>query len=154
MLVMKPRGGMALIILDILSKEELHGYAIAERIEENYGIEIPSSGLIYPLLSKLKNDGLVEVSRTGGREKKVYKITKEGLKYLEEKKEDFEYAKAMLKKLGEFHRLGGHELMDAIHDLVNNMDRLDDSSKGKLSEVIRDCAKRIRFIVEFGDLNE
>jgi DNA-binding PadR family transcriptional regulator len=154
MFVIKPKGGMMLIILDILRENELHGYAIAEKIEEYYGIEKPSSGLIYPLLSKLKGEGLVEVCKIGEREKKIYRITESGLKYLDERKEDVENAKSMLMKLGEFHKLGGHELIDSIHELIKNMDKLDVTSKEKLAVLLKDCARRIRFIVEFGDINE
>jgi len=154
MLKAKIRGGMLLIVLDALKDEELHGYKIAEKIEETYGIEKPSSGLIYPILSKLKREGFVEVCKRGEREKKIYRITEKGLRYLEEMKEEVNRIKSTLKKLGEFHKLGGHELMDSIHQIIKNMDQLDEEKKKEISHLMKDFAKKIRFIVEFGGLNE
>ena len=154
MLESKPRGGMMLIILDLLKDRELHGYAIAEKIAEDYGIEKPSSGLIYPILSKLRKYGFVEVSRRGDRDKKIYRITEEGIQYLEEKEEELKRAKAMLLKLGEFHRLGGHDLIEAIQYVVKNMDRIDAGNKKKLSSIMRECTRKLRYLVDFGDINE
>ncbi len=154
MLESKPRGGMMLIILDILKDRELHGYAIAEKIEEEYGIEKPSSGLIYPILSKLKSEGLVEVCRRGDRDKKIYRITEKGIRHLEEREKDLERAKTMLIKLGEFHRLGGHELVDTIQYVVKNMDKMDAKKREKLSSIMRECTRKLRFLVDFGDIDE
>ncbi|MFB6215880.1 MAG: PadR family transcriptional regulator, partial [Candidatus Aenigmatarchaeota archaeon] len=51
--------------------------------------ERPSSSQIYPFLSKLEDEGLVEVDETGERRKKVYKLTDEGDAYVETKLEMF-----------------------------------------------------------------
>ena len=61
MLEVTRKKGMSLIILDILRDNRLHGYGIGEKIEELYGIERPSSGLIYPLLLSLKKRNLIRV---------------------------------------------------------------------------------------------
>jgi len=154
MLEEKRRGGMRFVILDILRDEELHGYGIAEKIEKIYGIEKPSSGLIYPILSKLKDEKLVEVCRRGDRDKKIYHITEKGLRYLEEHREELNDVKSILHNLGEFHRLGGHELMDTMHYLLKQMDEMSDEKKRRISEAIKEFTKKLRFIIDFSDINE
>ncbi len=146
--------GMALIILDIIREEELHGYGIAERIEEKYGVKRPGSGLIYPILSDLKRKGYVELVEKGKRDKKTYRITEKGKGHLEEKKEELENAKKMLFALGEFSKLGGRELIDAIKLLMENMDALDYERKEKIGKVLRDSARRIKMLVEYGEFDE
>ncbi len=143
--------GMSLIILDILRNEKLHGYGIAERIEEIYGIERPSSGLIYPILSSLQRNRLVRICKRGTREKKIYEITPRGLSYLEEHAEEVKRSKEFLRRLGEFHRIGGHELMESIKLLITEMDSLDEEDRKKLGEILKNTARKIRFIVEFGE---
>jgi len=143
--------GMSLIILDILRDNRLHGYGIGEKIEELYGIERPSSGLIYPLLLSLEKRNLIRVYERGTRDKKIYEITSAGIKYLEEHKEEVERRKKFLRKIGEFWRMGGHEMVESIKLLIKNMDSLSNDKKKEIEKTLRDCAKRIRFIVEFGE---
>jgi len=143
--------GMSLIILDILRDNRLHGYGIGEKIEELYGIERPSSGLIYPLLLSLEKRNLIRVYERGTRDKKIYEITSAGIKYLEEHKEEVERRKKFLRKIGEFWRMGGHEMVESIKLLIKNIDSLSNDEKKEIEKTLRDCAKRIRFIVEFGE---
>jgi len=143
--------GMGLIILDILRDNRLHGYGIGEKIEEIYGIERPSSGLIYPLLLSLEKRNLIRVCERGARDKKIYEITSKGIKYLEEHKEEVERRKKFLRKIGEFWRMGGREMVESIKLLIKNMDSLSDDEKKEIEKAMRDCAKKIRFIVEFGE---
>ena len=151
MLEVTRKKGMSLIILDILKDNRLHGYGIGEKIEELYGIERPSSGLIYPLLLSLEKRNLIRVYERGTRDKKVYEITPTGIKYLEEHKEEVERRKKFLRKIGEFWRMGGHEMVDAIKFLIKNIDSLSNDEKKEIENTLRDCAKKIRFIVEFGE---
>ena len=151
MLEVTRKKGMSLIILDILRDNRLHGYGIGEKIEELYGIERPSSGLIYPLLLSLEKRNLIRVYERGTRDKKVYEITPTGIKYLEEHREEVERRKKFLRKIGEFWRMGGHEMVDAIKFLIKNIDSLSNDEKKEIENTLRDCAKKIRFIVEFGE---
>ncbi len=148
------RENMRLVVLDILKEGELHGYGIAERIEEIYGVKRPSPGLIYPLLSSLKGEGFVEVVERGKRDRKTYRITPLGVDYLKEKEEDLKSAQRILRSYGEFQRLGGREMMEAVKLLIERMDDLEDEGKMKISELLREFSRKLRLVVEFGDLNE
>ncbi len=132
-----------LIILDILKDSELHGYGISEKIDEMYGIGKPSSGIIYPTLSNLKKRGLIKICAVGGRDKKVYSITPEGLKYLKERENELIEAKRILKNLGEFYSIGGKRIIEDIEKLVKNMHKLDDESKNEISNAIKELHRKI-----------
>ncbi len=147
----KPLG---LVILDILSNEELHGYGIAERIEEIYGVKRPSSSMIYPLLSELKKKEFVKIAEKGKREKKIYKITEQGKKYLKEHEEELKEAKELMCALGKFHRMGGYELMNSIKLLIENMHEIDNERKEKIEKEIRSCTRKIKILIEFGESDE
>ena len=74
------------VILGLLSHEDLTGYDIKKRIDGAIGFFWKGSfGNIYPALGDMEKQGLVkkkDVSGTGGREKIFYQITKKGSEYL------------------------------------------------------------------------
>ena len=74
------------VILGLLSHEDLTGYDIKKRIDGAIGFFWKGSfGNIYPALGDMEKQGLVkkkDVSGTGGREKIFYQITKKGKEYL------------------------------------------------------------------------
>ncbi len=140
--------GLRLIILDILSRENLHGYGIAERIEEIYHVKKPSSGVIYPTLSHLLRSELIRVMGEGSRDKKVYGITENGRRYLEEHCGEVEEAKNILKNLGEFHLMGGHEMMEEIGKIIKEMHHLDEEDKREIERILRKTTRALRKIRE------
>ena len=80
------RGFLRIVVLKALAESPKSGYSLMKHIEEKVGVK-PSSGSIYPLLTKLKKEGLVEVKGVG--RKKEYKITitgKHNLHQIEEKR--------------------------------------------------------------------
>ena len=67
-----PRGFSRHFILEMLKKEPHTGKELSDfAVKQSEGILKPSPGLIYPLLGRLLDEGLIEES-TGGK----YKITK------------------------------------------------------------------------------
>jgi PadR family transcriptional regulator PadR len=74
------KGSLALAILGILWNSERYGLEIVDELDAVAGLKIPE-GTIYPLLSRLKSDGLVEsrwVASTAGHPRKYYKLTRIG----------------------------------------------------------------------------
>ncbi len=139
--------GIKLLILDILRKEKLHGYGIAEKIEELYGVERPSSGIIYPTLASLKKKGFIRVCKEGNRDKKIYEITEKGLLHLKEQNEELRKVKIMLKNLGEFNKLGGKNLMRSISKLIKNMHKLPENKKKDVEAMLKYCSVNISSIL-------
>ena len=80
------QGTLDLLILKTLEAEPLHGYAIAQRIQQSSRalLQVPQ-GSLYPALHRLENrDWLTaswERSETG-RDTKVYRLTRKGRKEL------------------------------------------------------------------------
>lgn len=77
-------GELRLVILRLLKERPRHGYDIIKALEERMaGCYTPSAGTVYPTLQLLEDQGLVRVVESEG--KKVYHLTPEGEKQLEER---------------------------------------------------------------------
>jgi DNA-binding PadR family transcriptional regulator len=69
-----PRGFSRYFILELLKKKPYTGKQIIDyAVEQSQGIWKPSPGLIYPLLGRLLDEGLVEETKDG-----KYQITRKG----------------------------------------------------------------------------
>src|ERR1700730_18607815 len=82
-----PQGTLDLLILKIIALGPVHGYAIAQRLEQvSRGVVQVPEGSLYPALHRLENRGLLtanwQESETG-REAKFYGLTQKGRSRLE-----------------------------------------------------------------------
>jgi len=76
-------GEVKFVILRLLREKPRHGYEVIKALEEQMsGWYTPSAGTVYPTLQLLEDEGYVRVVETEG--KKVYHLTAEGERYLEE----------------------------------------------------------------------
>jgi len=79
------KGHLDVLILAVLAKGPLHGYAVIESLKQRSGgvLALPE-GTIYPALHRLEADGLLasEWSTASGRRRRVYSLTKRGEKDL------------------------------------------------------------------------
>jgi PadR family transcriptional regulator PadR len=81
-----PQGTLDLLILKVLALEPLHGYAIAQRLQQvsRDAVQV-NQGSLYPALHRLEQRGWLAAewrqSETG-REAKFYALTKTGRKQL------------------------------------------------------------------------
>jgi PadR family transcriptional regulator PadR len=74
------KGVLELCILNDIRNRKMYGYEIVRRLRKIDGLII-SEGAIYPILSRLRRQGLVETSiqeSAEGPARKYYKLTKEG----------------------------------------------------------------------------
>src|SRR5918999_875852 len=79
-------GEMKFVILRLLKEKPRHGYEVIKALEEKLaGYYTPSAGTVYPTLQLLEDQGYVRVVETEG--KKVYHITRDGEKFLEENRD-------------------------------------------------------------------
>jgi DNA-binding PadR family transcriptional regulator len=77
------KGDLKYIILNLVKDKPSHGYEIMRALEESFhGFYTPSAGSVYPTLQMLEDMGYVSALERDG--KKVYTITPEGNKFLEE----------------------------------------------------------------------
>src|SRR5262249_40491248 len=78
-------GDVKFVILRLLKEKPRHGYEIIKALEEKLGgWYSPSPGTVYPTLQLLEDQGYVRIEESGG--KKVYHITPEGERFLDENK--------------------------------------------------------------------
>jgi PadR family transcriptional regulator PadR len=82
-----PQGTLDLLILKAVGLNPLHGYGIAQRLEEvsRGAVQVPE-GSLYPALHRLENRGMLaaEWKKTEtGREAKFYRLTRKGTKQLD-----------------------------------------------------------------------
>jgi PadR family transcriptional regulator, regulatory protein PadR len=77
-----PQGTLDLLILKIVTFGPVHGYSIAQRLQQvsRDVVQVPQ-GSLYPALHRLENRGLLaaEWSETdSGRDAKFYRLTRKG----------------------------------------------------------------------------
>lgn len=76
-------GEVKFVILRLLKEKPRHGYEVIKALEEKMGgCYTPSAGTVYPTLQLLEDEGYVRAVEIEG--KKVYHVTAEGERYLEE----------------------------------------------------------------------
>lgn len=81
------KGILEYCILTVLSKQEAYPSEIIEELKQAKLIVV--EGTLYPLLTRLKNEGLLQynwVESVSGPPRKYYALTKEGIKFLNELK--------------------------------------------------------------------
>jgi DNA-binding PadR family transcriptional regulator len=79
------RGDLKYVILQLLSERPAHGYEVIRALEERFGGYTASAGAVYPTLQMLEDMEYVTSAQQDG--KKVYSITEEGRRFLEEQKD-------------------------------------------------------------------
>lgn len=89
-----PQGTLDLMILKVAALGPVHGYAIAQRLQQvtRDAIQVPQ-GSLYPALHRLENRGLLEAEwkeTESGREAKFYRLTRKGRAQLETEEESWE----------------------------------------------------------------
>jgi PadR family transcriptional regulator PadR len=95
------KGGLGLAVLAILWPERLYGLEILRRLEAQAGMAIPE-GTIYPLLSRMKAEGLVDsewVEADAGHPRKYYRLTETGRRRVREMAQSWRGFAAGLERL-------------------------------------------------------
>ena len=76
------KGNTDVLILSLLARESMYGHQIMKELErESRGFLRVSEGTLYPALHRLAREGLVRSRWTklpGGKERKVYSLTRKG----------------------------------------------------------------------------
>jgi len=79
------RGHLDGMILSVLEREPLHGYAVMEALQARSGgaLDVPT-GTLYPALRRLERAGYLrsEWSTVAGRRRRTYRLTASGKKML------------------------------------------------------------------------
>lgn len=143
------RGDIRSATLLLLADGPMHGYQIMQAIAERTdGAWRPSPGAIYPTISQLEDEGLVTITRDGGR--KLATLTDSGRAHLEEN------AAAMGNPFGGMSRgAGGRQsLRSAIED-VQTATRVvaksgSDAQIASVQEILERARKAIYLVLADG----
>ncbi len=84
------KGVLEMCILSIIAKEEIYTSDILKKLKESELIVV--EGTLYPLLTRLKNGGLLHYNwkeSTSGPPRKYYEITEEGTSFLQDLKDSW-----------------------------------------------------------------
>ena len=90
------KGVLELCVLSMLHKRDCYGYEISDRLSRHIDI---ADGTVYPILRKLKVDGLLETylqEESGGPPRKYYRLTELGREtYQKDRAEYLEFAQSV-----------------------------------------------------------
>ncbi len=110
-----PRGFSRYFILDLLKTKNRTGKEIIDyAFEQSDGIWKPSPGLIYPLLGRLLDEGLIEEAKDG-----KYKITKKGSETAEDVDKINDIVKKQLEVLFRLGNVGRFVAMDLLEKIFS-----------------------------------
>ncbi|MHA1924992.1 MAG: PadR family transcriptional regulator [Candidatus Thorarchaeota archaeon] len=153
-----PRGLLKHVIIRLLHSGDLTGSDIMRVLDErSEGQWRPSPGSIYPLLSSLEGEGIIETVKTEGRSK-TYSLSKDGrarIKEILHKRGDVEHKarlnRMMLLQLLEpcdrvhFWVSGFNHAIDKLGDAI---DKLTASERRKIGARMRKTSKRLDSLIE------
>ena len=147
----KQRGILTIYVLHSLKKKPKSGYDIlAEINKKTEGKWTPSKGTIYPLLKKLKDEGLIKVNKTGDRSKNIFELTNKGKKSLLDigkHKKEWKEKFIQFRKL--FSDVLGEENVD-VTDLIFEINEISFVSsaekKDKIFKILEHCLSDLKRI--------
>jgi PadR family transcriptional regulator PadR len=96
------KGILEYCILTVLSKKEAYPSDIIEELKKAKLIVV--EGTLYPLLTRLKNDGLLQynwVESTSGPPRKYYALTTDGINFLTELKNTWDELQNAVKQISQ-----------------------------------------------------
>lgn len=124
-----PRGFSRYFILELLKKKPHTGKEIIDyAVEQSQGIWKPSPGLIYPLLGRLLDEGLIEETNDG-----KYQITKKGRSTAEDVDKINDILKKQLDVLFRVGNVGRFVAMDIL-EKISTMGQLLSANAENMTE--------------------
>lgn len=148
------RGDVRVAILDVLAtvEEPVNGYQVIGQISDrSQGAWSPSPGSVYPTISQLEDEGLVEVGREGGR--KVLSLTDEGRAWVADHEDE---RAGVWTAFEEAEREGNdvRELKDALKQTMGAVGQLfatgTPDQRAKAIEVLGETRRRLYGILADG----
>ena len=115
----KQRGILTAFILHSLQKNPKSGYDLLKEIsEKTKGTWTPSKGTLYPLLTKLEEEELIQINKIEQRSRTIYETTDKGKNQLRNIKK---HTKEMDEKINQFSNLLSEIIDEERKDFINLM---------------------------------
>lgn len=97
------KGTTAMLVLGVISRQELYGYRIIKEIERQSGqIFSLREGTLYPILHAMEQDGLLDCRwehTESARKRKYYRITRKGQRELSRLRAEWKAYASMVEKI-------------------------------------------------------
>jgi len=146
------KGDLKYVILDLLKDKTRYGYEVIRALEErSHGFYTPSPGVVYPTLQMLEEMGYASAAERDG--KKIYTITDEGRKFLDEQKDFTDEVKSHMKRhwnpenIGMFAQMMG-EFGELARMMGHRARRVAPDKMKRIREVISSASEEIKAILE------
>ena len=84
-------GVLAMCLLSVIDEQESYGYEMVSKLRDR-GLDLASEGSIYPLLSRLQKQGMIEgylVQSSEGPARKYYRMSDDGRKTLSQWRQEW-----------------------------------------------------------------
>ncbi len=143
----------SLILMCIIRKGSLHGYALTALIEEKMGWK-PSQTAVYNSLKSMEQEKLVtsEEKIEKGRVQKIYSITPKGLQVFEEThkqmrermSKNFTQFLSFAQMVSEIEDSEDTEVLESIHSIRENME----SILQLISSLFREAPKEVQVVLD------
>jgi DNA-binding PadR family transcriptional regulator len=135
-----------------LKDKPRHGYDIIRELEElSYGFYKPSPGVIYPTLQMLEEMGYASSTEQEG--KRVYSITEEGRKFLENQSDIADDVRRQMKHKWGCKNIGRMIMVmreyHALEDLLgNSFRRLDADKAEQIRQILSQAYQAIESVLQ------
>jgi DNA-binding PadR family transcriptional regulator len=131
--------------LHTLQDQPLSGYGIIKTIEEKHGYAL-NPATLYPTLQLLQDQGCVKTSEQ--ENKRIYAVTEEGKKYIEENREriDRMSESLMQPRWNSFPGIG-KRVASLIGTIFSNYSYLDDAKIKRIEELLDETRKHVGDII-------
>jgi len=146
------KGDLKYVILDLLKDKPRHGYDIIRELEKlSYGFYKPSPGVVYPTLQMLEEMGYASSTEQEG--KRVYSITEEGRKFLENQSDIADGVRRQMKHKWGFKNIGRMIMVmreyHALEDLLgNSFRRLDADKAEQIRQILSQAYQAIESVLQ------
>lgn len=138
------QGDFKYILLDLLKDKPSHGYEIIRALEERFhGFYVPSAGIVYPTLQLFEDMGYVSLTERDG--KKVYTITDEGRKFLEDHEEVIGKIKDQMKSW--WGPTGRDEIREELYETWHELRHLGRTFGRRARQIDSEKLARIKEVV-------
>jgi DNA-binding PadR family transcriptional regulator len=141
-----PRGFSRRYILELLTEQPMTGKEIIDKaIIQSEGKWRPSPGLIYPMLGRLLDEGLIDELENG-----KYKVTKKGLDMaadLQSVNNIFEKQIDIISRIGNVGKFMTMDLIDRVSTigstLSSNLDKMTEEEKKKYKQFLENELRKL-----------
>jgi DNA-binding PadR family transcriptional regulator len=151
-----PRGLLHHITLDIINREPMSGSELMDEIEY-YTDWRPSPGSIYPVLSKLEKEGLIEIVESQDRPLKRYALTPAGRTVVEDhRRHAYPHVKSRFHSLQKTYWIlfegMPEDVFEAFSTFLETVEKTpsllesNPEASSKIQDVLRDTTKKIEEI--------